>query len=137
MILIVLRLRRPPPDWEQGICYGAADPPDDDPWFDNREFGYKDETGWARDVCNGDITGQPCPIREQCLLFALVNNELGGVWGGVSEADRKAMRRMWPWDYRRPAEPHPQWRWLPPGEAAAMLRARGIDTTGEEDDEDE
>lgn len=133
MSVIVLRLRTAPPDWEQGTCYGTADPPEDDPWFDNTDYGYDDETEWARDICNG-VYGQTCPIRTRCLLFALVNNEPGGVWGGMSETDRRAMRRLWPWDYRRPGEPNPQWRWLPPGEPAAMLRARGIRTEEEDDD---
>lgn len=34
-----------------------------------------------------------CPIRNKCLEYALVANEQAGVWGGMSPAERRAMRR--------------------------------------------
>lgn len=36
---------------------------------------------------------RPCPleIREQCLMFALDNPELEGVWGKTTTAQRQAM----------------------------------------------
>jgi WhiB family redox-sensing transcriptional regulator len=30
-----------------------------------------------------------CPVHQQCAIYALVNRELHGVWGGLSEADRR------------------------------------------------
>nr|WP_255413820.1 WhiB family transcriptional regulator [Pseudonocardia sp. MH-G8] len=36
-----------------------------------------------------------CPVRRPCAAYALVHGELHGVWGGLSEADRR----------RRPAHP--------------------------------
>jgi Transcription factor WhiB len=30
-----------------------------------------------------------CPVRQPCALDALVHRELHGVWGGLSEADRR------------------------------------------------
>jgi WhiB family redox-sensing transcriptional regulator len=33
-----------------------------------------------------------CPVRAECLEYAIVNNELWGVWGGVPERPRRAMR---------------------------------------------
>jgi Transcription factor WhiB len=30
-----------------------------------------------------------CPVRQPCALYALVHRELHGVWGGLSEADRR------------------------------------------------
>lgn len=32
-----------------------------------------------------------CPVREQCLDYALEHGERFGIWGGVSERDRRAM----------------------------------------------
>ena len=44
----------------------------------------------AKAVC------RPCPVREQCLSYALDNNEEFGVWGGTSQNDRRKMRRRRP-----------------------------------------
>jgi Transcription factor WhiB len=30
-----------------------------------------------------------CPVRQPCAVYALVHRELHGVWGGLSEADRR------------------------------------------------
>ena len=34
-----------------------------------------------------------CPVREDCLEFALVTRQDDGVWGGMTETDRKRLRR--------------------------------------------
>lgn len=34
-----------------------------------------------------------CPVREQCLAFALETNQDAGVWGGASEEERRELRR--------------------------------------------
>lgn len=34
-----------------------------------------------------------CPVMERCLEFALENNMTEGVWGGMSEDERRAMKR--------------------------------------------
>jgi WhiB family redox-sensing transcriptional regulator len=33
-----------------------------------------------------------CPVRQQCLAYALTH-DVGGIWGGATEADRQSMRR--------------------------------------------
>ena len=38
----------------------------------------------AKQVCHG------CPVLAQCRAHALTAEELYGVWGGLSEADRRA-----------------------------------------------
>jgi WhiB family redox-sensing transcriptional regulator len=38
-------------------------------------------------VCAG------CPVREQCLDFALRTRQDDGVWGGHTESERKRLRR--------------------------------------------
>lgn len=30
-----------------------------------------------------------CPVRQPCAVYALAHRELHGVWGGLSEADRR------------------------------------------------
>ena len=37
----------------------------------------------AREVCVG------CPVKRDCLVFALINPENWGVWGGYTSAERK------------------------------------------------
>lgn len=34
-----------------------------------------------------------CPVLAQCRTYALANRETHGVWGGLSEQDRRAIRR--------------------------------------------
>lgn len=33
-----------------------------------------------------------CPVRRACLSDAMVNHELWGVWGGLSERERRRLR---------------------------------------------
>lgn len=42
-------------------------------------------TAEAKRICQG------CPARQPCLEFGLANNERFGIWGGVSERDRRKM----------------------------------------------
>ncbi|MEU1040666.1 WhiB family transcriptional regulator [Streptomyces sp. NPDC005551] len=41
----------------------------------------------AKAVCQG------CPVREECLEWALEAGQTQGVWGGTSEDERRALRR--------------------------------------------
>ncbi|MFF3327075.1 WhiB family transcriptional regulator [Streptomyces sp. NPDC002889] len=41
----------------------------------------------AKAVCRG------CPVREQCLQWAMDNGQDVGVWGGLGEDERRALRR--------------------------------------------
>jgi WhiB family transcriptional regulator, redox-sensing transcriptional regulator len=34
-----------------------------------------------------------CPVSSQCLEWALKTNQQDGVWGGLSEDERRALRR--------------------------------------------
>jgi WhiB family transcriptional regulator, redox-sensing transcriptional regulator len=40
----------------------------------------------AKRVCTG------CPVRAECLEFALANDERFGIWGGLSERERRRLR---------------------------------------------
>jgi WhiB family transcriptional regulator, redox-sensing transcriptional regulator len=41
----------------------------------------------AKEVCRG------CVVRDPCLEYALTNGERFGVWGGMSERERRRHRR--------------------------------------------
>ena len=41
----------------------------------------------AKEVCRG------CVVREECLEYALSNGEKFGLWGGMSERERRRLRR--------------------------------------------
>ncbi len=41
----------------------------------------------AKEVCRG------CVVRLDCLEYALVNAEKFGIWGGMSERERRRVRR--------------------------------------------
>jgi hypothetical protein len=122
---MVLRLRQASPDWNQAKCAGMATGEANDPWFDNsQEDGGLDETEEARDLCNGVADGVVCPLREACLIFAALNNERYGVWGGMTESDRRLMRKIYPWDSKNPSEPHPEWRWYSSDELQELLAVK-------------
>ena len=41
----------------------------------------------AKEVCRG------CVVREDCLDYAIANGEKFGIWGGMSERERRRVRR--------------------------------------------
>jgi WhiB family redox-sensing transcriptional regulator len=43
----------------------------------------------ARQVCAG------CPVRQPCLDYAITNRIAYGVWGGLTERERRALRSGW------------------------------------------
>lgn len=46
-----------------------------------------ESTAEAKAVCAG------CPVREECLTYAINNGEKAGVWGGLSPQERRRLRR--------------------------------------------
>ncbi len=41
----------------------------------------------AKKVC------MTCDVREQCLEFALASNQDAGIWGGLTEDERRTLKR--------------------------------------------
>jgi WhiB family transcriptional regulator, redox-sensing transcriptional regulator len=53
-------------------------------------FPSRGETGGpARQVCSA------CPVRQQCLDYAITNRISYGIWGGLTERERSALRSRW------------------------------------------
>jgi WhiB family redox-sensing transcriptional regulator len=65
---------------EDAACYGI----EPDVFFPTSE----EEAGPALAYCSG------CPIRETCLAWALKNGERYGVWGGLTEQQRRRLVRF-------------------------------------------
>jgi WhiB family transcriptional regulator, redox-sensing transcriptional regulator len=61
-------------------CLGV----DPDLFFPERGASTKE----AKGVCQG------CVVREDCLEYALANGEKFGIWGGLSERERRRIRRQ-------------------------------------------
>jgi len=48
----------------------------------------------AKAICNGlDAVGGICRVRQDCLTYAIENRERFGVWGGMSERERRREAR--------------------------------------------
>lgn len=60
-------------------CRGA----DPDLFFPERGA----STRTAKSIC------RECSVQDQCLEFAIVSSEKFGIWGGLSERDRRKIRR--------------------------------------------
>jgi WhiB family redox-sensing transcriptional regulator len=41
----------------------------------------------AKKIC------QRCPVRSECLEYALAHDERFGIWGGLSERERRRLKR--------------------------------------------
>lgn len=70
-----------PPWFEDAVC-SQTDP---ELFFPEKGGG----TGRAKWVCKNK-----CDVREQCLNYALDNNERFGVWGGMTERERRKALRL-------------------------------------------
>lgn len=69
------------PRWQEfGNCRGV----DPDLFFPERGASTKE----AKEVCKS------CVVREECLEYALSNGEKFGIWGGLSERERRRIRRQ-------------------------------------------
>ena len=73
---------------ERANCLGV----DPDLFFPERGASTRE----AKGVCKG------CEVRLECLEYALAHGEKFGIWGGLSERERRRVRRalawrMWAW----------------------------------------
>jgi WhiB family redox-sensing transcriptional regulator len=67
-------------DWaERGLC-AQTDP---EAFFPERGGSTRE----AKRICSG------CEVRAECLDYALAHDERFGIWGGLSERERRRLRR--------------------------------------------
>lgn len=71
-------------DWDSTACL-RADPEIFYP--DGRDSSAKPIIEQARGYCGS------CEIKDDCLRDALARDEEWGIWGGMTERERKALRR--------------------------------------------
>ena len=72
-------------DWRQMAAYRHADP---ELFFPVSASGPSlDQVTQAKAICAG------CPVRRHCLGFALDTRQDHGVWGGMSEEERRPRAR--------------------------------------------
>lgn len=64
-------------------------------WFPKEKGQHSPE---ARAICLGRDAGKDggaipaCPVLDRCAAYALARTELDGVWGGMTERDRRNAR---------------------------------------------
>lgn len=64
---------------EYGLCL-ETDP----------EAFYPDKGGSTREA---KMVCQACPVKDECLEYALLNDERYGIWGGLSDRERRRLRK--------------------------------------------
>ena len=67
------------PEFDGTPACAEADP---DAWFPDKGGTNRP----AKAVCRG------CEVIDECLTWALDNGEMHGVWGGLSERERRQLR---------------------------------------------
>jgi len=68
------------PDWQERALCAQTDP---EAFFPEKGGSTRE----AKRICSG------CEVRAECLEYALANDERFGIWGGLSERERRRLRR--------------------------------------------
>jgi WhiB family redox-sensing transcriptional regulator len=75
-----------PEPWVQDALCAQTDP---EAFFPEKGGSTRD----AKAICNGRRGEVGCEVREQCLAYALDRDERFGIWGGLSERQRRRLRK--------------------------------------------
>ena len=68
-------------EWHlQAACRGRG--PGD--FVQGPKFDYRS----VREIC------ESCPVRRECLEFALRDESITGLWGGTTDTERRLIRRL-------------------------------------------
>lgn len=70
-----------PANWRDNAACANTDP---DAFFPQKSRSGND----AKRVC------ATCPVREQCLQWALENNMRFGIWGGMTDNERRRIKKI-------------------------------------------
>jgi WhiB family redox-sensing transcriptional regulator len=68
-------------DWHGRALCAQTDP---EAFFPEKGGSTRD----AKKICTG------CEVRSECLSYALSNDERFGIWGGLSERERRRLKRL-------------------------------------------
>jgi len=68
------------PDWQERALCAQTDP---EAFFPEKGGSTRE----AKRICSG------CEVRAECLDYALTHDERFGIWGGLSERERRRLRR--------------------------------------------
>lgn len=68
-------------EWQDSALCAQVDP----------ELFFADKGDWAKTV-RAKLVCVKCPVKDECLAYALRNNEIHGVWGGTTSEQRKRLR---------------------------------------------
>lgn len=79
-ILAQIATHRPPSWYASGLC-AQTDP---EAFFPEKGGSTRE----AKRVC------RVCDVRQECLEYALANDERFGIWGGLSERERRRLKRQ-------------------------------------------
>lgn len=74
------------PDWSEAACIGH----NPELFFPAKTVRNRHAWDEPRAIC------QPCPIRDACLTWALETGQADGMWGGMDERQRAALRKSQP-----------------------------------------
>jgi WhiB family redox-sensing transcriptional regulator len=69
-----------PLSWQEDSLCAQTDP---EAFFPEKGGSTRD----AKKICTS------CEVRTQCLQYALANDERFGIWGGLSERERRKLRK--------------------------------------------
>jgi WhiB family transcriptional regulator, redox-sensing transcriptional regulator len=68
-------------DWQERALCAQTDP---EAFFPEKGGSTRE----AKRICSG------CEVRAECLEYALAHDERFGIWGGLSERERRRLRRV-------------------------------------------
>ncbi len=68
------------PGWQEEALCAQTDP---EAFFPEKGGSTRE----AKRICTG------CDVRVECLDYALANDERFGIWGGLSERERRRLKR--------------------------------------------
>lgn len=82
------------PEWMvEAACAGSIDNPPD-AWFPSAGPG-RNPTGRVDKITaatDAKAVCKMCPVRQECLFYALERDERWGVWGGLDQYERRALK---------------------------------------------
>lgn len=93
---------------------------------------YKPIADKAKAICWGDDKQPECPVRRQCLWYAIREEDTHGIWGGMSNRERAHLGRR----YKREQPPMPFKDWILVGDGGEGKRLKksfdGLDGVDED-----